>query len=90
MTLRELTVTAPYMHNGTIATLKDVVEFYDRGGGRNDPLANELARLRLTASEKADVVAFLESLSSATPVTVEKVTVPQKYQPIENWLQVHN
>ncbi len=89
-TLRELTVTAPYMHNGTIATLIDVVEFYDRGGGRDDPLANELVRLRLTASEKADVVAFLESLSSATPVTVEKVKVPQKYQPIENWLQVHN
>ena len=89
-TLRELSVTAPYMHNGTIATLKDVVEFYDRGGGRNDPLANELVRLRLTASEKADLVAFLESLSSKTPVTVEKVTVPQKYQPIENWLQVHN
>jgi cytochrome c peroxidase len=89
-TLRELTVTAPYMHNGTIATLIDVVEFYDRGGGRDDPLANELVRLRLTASEKADLVAFLESLSSKTPVTVEKVTVSQKYQPIENWLQVHN
>ena len=89
-TLRELTVTAPYMHNGTINTLKDVVEFYDRGGGRDDPLANELVRLRLTANEKADLVAFLESLSSKTPVTVEKVTVPQKYQPIDKWLQVHN
>ena len=89
-TLRELTVTAPYMHNGTIATLKDVVEFYDQGGGKDDPLATELAPLGLTASEKSDLVAFLESLSSATPVTVEKVKVPQKYQPIDKWLQVHN
>ena len=89
-TLRELTVTAPYMHNGTIATLKDVVAFYDQGGGKDDPLAAELAPLGLTASEQADLVAFLESLSSATPVTVEKVKVPQKYQPIDKWLQVHN
>ena len=89
-TLRELTYTAPYMHNGTIATLKDVVEFYDQGGGKDDPLATELSPLGLTAAEKGDLVAFLESLSSATAVTVEKVTVPQKYQPIENWVQVHN
>jgi cytochrome c peroxidase len=89
-TLRELTYTPPYMHNGTIATLKDVVAFYDQGGGKDDPLAAELAPLGLTASEQADLVAFLESLSSATPVTVEKVKVPQKYQPIDKWLQVHN
>jgi cytochrome c peroxidase len=78
------------MHNGTVATLKDVVEFYDQGGGRDDPLATELAPLGLTASEKSELVAFLESLSSATPVTVERVKVPQKYQPIDKWLQVHN
>jgi hypothetical protein len=35
-------------------------------------------------------VAFLESLSSATPVTVEKMTIPQEYEPIPNWLEVHN
>jgi cytochrome c peroxidase len=89
-TLRELNYTAPYMHNGTIATLKDVVAFYDQGGGKDDPLATELAPLGLTATEKGELVAFLESLSSATPVTVEKITVPQKYQPIENWVQLHN
>lgn len=89
-TLRELAYTAPYMHNGTIATLEDVVEFYDQGGGKDDPLAGELAPLGLTASEKSDLVAFLESLSSATPVTVEKIPVPQKYQPIEKWVELHN
>jgi cytochrome c peroxidase len=89
-TLRELKYTAPYMHNGTLATLPDVVEFYNQGGGKDDPLATELAPLGLTAKEKRDLVAFLESLSSAKPVTVEKVTVPQKYQPIENWVKAHN
>jgi cytochrome c peroxidase len=89
-TLRELNYTAPYMHNGTIATLEDVVAFYDRGGGKDDPLPSEVAPLGLTASEKSDLVAFLESLSSETPVTVEKIRVPQKYQPIDQWVQVHN
>jgi cytochrome c peroxidase len=89
-TLRELTVTAPYMHNGTLATLEDVVAFYDRGGGKDDPLPVELAPLGLTVSERSDLVAFLESLSSETPVTVEKIKVPQKYQPIDQWVQVHN
>jgi cytochrome c peroxidase len=89
-TLRELKYTAPYMHNGTMATLDEVVAFYDRGGGKDDPLADELEPLGLTASEKKDLVAFLESLSSAAPVTVEKVSVPQKYQPIDNWVQLHN
>ena len=89
-TLRELTYTAPYMHNGTIATLADVVEFYDQGGGHDDPLANELEPLALSADEKADLVAFLESLSSTTPVTVEPLKISQKYQPIPDWLDVEN
>ncbi len=89
-TLRELKYTAPYMHNGTIATLDDVVEFYNQGGGADDPLAEELKPLGLSASEKKDLVAFLESLSSATPVVVEKMDIPQEYEPIPNWLEVHN
>ena len=89
-TLRELTYTPPYMHNGTLATLEDVIAFYDQGGGKDDPLARELAPLGLSANEKRDLVAFLESLSSASPVTVEKIPVPQKYQPIDNWVQLHN
>jgi hypothetical protein len=67
-----------------------VVAFYNQGGAKDDPLARELAPLGLDASEQGDLVAFLESLSSATAVTVEKIPVPQKYQPIDNWAQVHN
>jgi len=64
-TLRELTRTAPYMHDGRIATLEAVVEFYDRGGSANpyrDPL---LHPLRLTDGEKQALLAFLRSLSAA-------------------------
>ncbi|MDT3679284.1 MAG: cytochrome c peroxidase [Burkholderiaceae bacterium] len=68
--LRGVAHTAPYMHNGTLATLAQVVDFYDRGGGR----ASELQPLGLDARERAALVAFLEALSpplqpeSAPPV----------------------
>jgi len=89
-TLRELKYTAPYMHNGMIDTLADVVAFYNQGGGHDDVLPNELRPLGLSSSEQADLVAFLEDLSSKTPVTVEKVKVNQEYPPIDNWLEVDN
>ena len=89
-TLRELKYTAPYMHNGVFTTLAEVVDFYDQGGGRDDPLATELSPLGLSKKEKTDLVAFLESLSSATPVTIEKISIPQEYEPIEDWLHVEN
>lgn len=89
-TLRELTHTAPYMHNGVIGTLAEVVEFYNGGGGHDDPLAGELKSLGLSSEEKQDLVAFLESLSSENPVTVEKVDIPEEYEPIPNWLEVNN
>ncbi|MCD6672922.1 MAG: hypothetical protein LT106_08700 [Burkholderiaceae bacterium] len=57
--LRGVALTAPYMHNGVFATLAQVVEFYDRGGGR----ASELQPLGLNARERAALVAFLEALS---------------------------
>ena len=62
-TLREVTRTAPYMHDGSIATLEDVIEFYDRGGNENPYLDDQLRRLNLTVEEKAELVAFLRSLS---------------------------
>ncbi|MCP3902240.1 MAG: photosynthetic protein synthase I [Planctomycetes bacterium] len=89
-TLRELVRTAPYMHNGVLGTLAEVVEFYDQGGGHDDPLAYELKPLGLSENEESDLVAFLESLSSRTPVTVDPVEIPETYEPIEDWLGVHN
>jgi cytochrome c peroxidase len=63
--LRYLVYTAPYMHNGVFLTLEEVVDFYDQGGGQ-DPFNTKSTLLRplmLTAAEKQDLVAFLESLS---------------------------
>ncbi len=89
-TLRELSYTGPYMHNGMIETLEEVVEFYDLGGGHEDPLAHELSPLGLSDQDKSDLVAFLHALSSVTPVTVEAEKIPEKYEPIEDWLEIHN
>ena len=89
-TLRELKYTAPYMHNGTFNTLEEVVDFYDQGGGHDDPLAGALEPLGLSAREKRALIEFLESLSSPTPLTVEPLKAPQQYQPIRDWLEVDN
>ena len=62
-TLREIDHTAPYMHDGSIATLEEVVDFYDRGGNDNPFLDRELRPLRLTGDEKTALLAFLRSLS---------------------------
>jgi cytochrome c peroxidase len=89
-TLRELVYTGPYMHNGVFNTLEEVVYFYNLGGGHDDPLASEIEPLGLIAGEQADLVAFLESLSGSEPVTVEPLVVPQKYEPIDDWLETQN
>ncbi len=62
-TLRELPRTAPYMHDGSLATLEDVVEFYDRGGNLNPWLDEQITPLHLTPYEKQALVAFLKQLS---------------------------
>ena len=62
-TLREIERTAPYMHDGSIATLEDVIEFYDRGGKPNPYLDPELRTLNRTAAEKRALLAFLRALS---------------------------
>jgi cytochrome c peroxidase len=65
--LRNVGDGAPYMHAGQLATLEDVVEFYDRGGG--EPPAGDkdtaMVALNLTATEKANLVAFLRALKTA-------------------------
>ena len=89
-TLRELKYTAPYMHNGVFSSLEEVVAFYNEGGGKDDPLAGELKPLGLTTAEQTDLIAFLESLSSASPVTVPVEKVPQQYPAPVNWLKTKN
>jgi cytochrome c peroxidase len=62
-TLREITRTAPYMHDGSLATLEDVLEYYDRGGNRNPGLDPEIRPLHLSSAEKQSIVAFLRCLN---------------------------
>ncbi len=62
-TLRNVAVTGPYMHDGSIATLEAVVEHF-AGGGVADPIKDPLLHpLTLTAQDKSDLVAFLRSLT---------------------------
>ena len=51
------------MHDGSLATLDDVVAFYDRGGQSNPHLDADVRSLRLTAEERRSVVSFLATLS---------------------------
>jgi len=64
--LRDLKYTAPYMHNGTLATLDDVVAFYNQGGGKG----SVLKPLNLSASEQKSLVTFLQTLSG-DPIVVK-------------------
>jgi cytochrome c peroxidase len=63
-TLREVSRTAPYMHDGSLASLEDVVEYYNRGGNVNPQLDSELHPLHLSADERRNLVQFLRSLST--------------------------
>jgi cytochrome c peroxidase len=70
--LRDLTKTAPYMHDGSEPTLEAVVEFYNRGGNANDWLDPKMLPLDLTDEEKADLVEFMKALDG----NVEEVKAP--------------
>ena len=61
--LRDIALSAPYMHDGSEATLLDVVKFYDKGGEPNPNLDGGIVPLKLTDPEKQDLVAFMESLT---------------------------
>jgi cytochrome c peroxidase len=61
--LRNVALTAPYMHDGSLATLEEVVAFYDRGGFASPGLDPRIRPLGLAPGEAADLVAFLRALS---------------------------
>lgn len=69
-TLRNIQLTAPYMHNGSFNTLEEVVNHYNSGGGifqsNKDPLIRPLG---MTAQEREDLVAFLKTLTDSTFIT---------------------
>jgi cytochrome c peroxidase len=92
-TLRELKYTAPYMHNGMLKSLADVVAFYNRGGGSDANKDPRIKPLDLSSEEQANLVAFLEALSGKPltgPAFVWKDKIPANYQPIKNWRKTRN
>jgi cytochrome c peroxidase len=66
-TLRNVAKTGPYMHDGSLKTLKDVVDFYAGGGNSNPYLDKEIKAITLSGQERADLVDFLESLTGEMP-----------------------
>jgi cytochrome c peroxidase len=79
-TLRNIALTAPYMHNGIFKTLEEVLDFYSNGGGRGRgldvPLQDDkIRKFTLTPQEKADLIAFLLALTdeSAKPPIPDRV-----------------
>ncbi|MGC6460462.1 MAG: cytochrome-c peroxidase [Pirellulaceae bacterium] len=62
-TIRNVALTAPYMHDGSQKTLEEVVEWYAKGGHANDHLSDKVKKLDLTDQEKSDLVAYMKALT---------------------------
>jgi cytochrome c peroxidase len=75
-TLRDVARRAPYMHDGSLATLKEVVDLYDRGGLDRPSRSELISPLHLSEPEKDDLIAFLQTLTS-TPEQVAIFPVPR-------------
>lgn len=76
-TLRNLSDTAPYMHDGSQKTLEEVVEFYDKGGEKNDWLSSDIKELKLSAAEKKDLIAFMRALDGDKALVAEPKRFPK-------------
>ncbi len=78
-TLRNIVLTAPYMHNGVFSTLEEVIDFYSRGAGRQfgnesvDPLVRPF---ELDAQQQADLIAFLTALTDESGLPQIPEAVP--------------
>jgi len=67
-TVRNISQTGPYMHDGSLKTLIEVVEWYDKGGHPNPYLSDKMKKLNLTAQEKEDLVSYMQALQGDLPV----------------------
>jgi cytochrome c peroxidase len=66
-TIRNVALTSPYMHDGSQATLEEVVEWYAKGGHPNPYLSDKMKKLDLTAQDKKDLVAYMKALTGELP-----------------------
>ena len=65
-TLRNVEVTAPYMHNGSLESLEEVIEHYSRGGKNHKNKHDWIKPFEISQSEKEDLVSFLKSLTDSS------------------------
>lgn len=72
--LRNIILSAPYMHDGSESSLEDVINFYNKGGEHKKSLSSLIKPLDLNSAEIADLVAFLGALTA--PVTIERPKIP--------------
>ncbi len=75
-TIRNVTLTGPYMHDGSMETLEEVVEWYAKGGFPNPTLSKDVKKLDLTVQDKKDLVAFMKACTSKLP-EVEQGRLPR-------------
>lgn len=75
-TLRNVALTAPYMHDGSLKSLEEVIAWYVEGGHPNAQLSDLIEPLEISEAEQADLVAFLKSLTGALP-TVSTNGLPE-------------
>ncbi len=85
-TLRNVVHRAPYMHDGSMATLKEVIDHYNDGFKRRESLSDEMKPLGLSEDEMADLLAFLLTLEGDDPVIAAPV-LPANNQVPGAWLQ---
>lgn len=78
-TCRNVALTGPYMHDGSMKTLEEVMDHYNKGGTPNPSLDKDMKPLNLTSQEIADVIAFLHALTGEVKTTAE--LIPAKLPP---------
>lgn len=88
-TLRDIALTAPYFHDGSANTLEEVVDHYVTGGVVTPDLSPNMKPLNLTEQEKADLVAYMQALTSP-PVTFELPLLPVAQHPTPYTKQPEN
>ena len=75
-TLRNVALTAPYMHDGSQKTLEEVIDWYVKGGHPNPNLSDKVKKFEATAEDKADLVEFMKALTGSLP-KVEMGRLPE-------------
>jgi len=75
-TIRNVALTAPYMHDGSQKTLEEVVEWYEKGGHANPQLSKNIKKLNLSKQDQRDLVAYMQALTGELPV-VEAGRLPE-------------